>query len=579
MIISVNTSKILDSKVTESDILKEAYDKLMADRSPVNSINFMNIFKNCKKDTMLENLSYLYKVNTSSSINFLNMMIKTSDMDINQLTSIKESVINWFTSISDNSFESCKSITDCIDEVIMDRQKLSSIKASIQFDLDCKRISENFINNESFDEITMETSYLANDLEVIMYNINENPEVIDDFERIVRNIKICDNTKYLNSYPMLLESSTKLILNTNIRVTGDVLDLLTSIPTVIADKILKLKLNNSQIKSFIRIYDKQIAVIYAELKKGDATKFNILSTYLKKLIDSKTLLVDHCSPAKVTEGIADMQPEVGAEDIEVVTQMENDLEDLLLDFTFDDLDDDELMESFSKIIEVSEQYSILVEDKLQSGRPNSLGRASQKMSSVSRTIGLGVDKTARNVDRVTSAVDRALQPAINAINRVVNDYKKKDKDVREKEIISGQYQFRLARVIKLGIATIIGFNFGKKTLLKTVGKGIKYSAKLGGAIASTGGSSKVTRKALGLFGSLTGPLFAAIALYTAVALDKKIERRQREKILADLEMELKICEEKLEDAKSEGEREKKYELMRIKNRLEKDINRIKFNLK
>ena len=48
---------------------------------------------------------------------------------------------------------------------------------------------------------------------------------------------------------------------------------------------------------------------------------------------------------------------------------------------------------------------------------------------------------------------------------------------------------------------------------------------------------------------------------------------------ADLETELKITREKIEDAKGENAKEKKYQLMRIEAELEKEIFRIKHGMK
>ena len=72
---------------------------------------------------------------------------------------------------------------------------------------------------------------------------------------------------------------------------------------------------------------------------------------------------------------------------------------------------------------------------------------------------------------------------------------------------------------------------------------------------------------------------AIIGFRVAIAIDKKIDEKYRKQILNDLELELKMVNEKLEDAKSDGDREAKYELMRIQNKLEKDIERIKYGLK
>jgi hypothetical protein len=49
--------------------------------------------------------------------------------------------------------------------------------------------------------------------------------------------------------------------------------------------------------------------------------------------------------------------------------------------------------------------------------------------------------------------------------------------------------------------------------------------------------------------------------------------------MLELETELKITREKIEDAKGENAKEKKYQLMRIESELEKEIFRIKHGMK
>ena len=46
-------------------------------------------------------------------------------------------------------------------------------------------------------------------------------------------------------------------------------------------------------------------------------------------------------------------------------------------------------------------------------------------------------------------------------------------------------------------------------------------------------------------------------------------------ILNELELELKMVKEKIEDARSAGDNEKKYQLMRIENSIEKNIQHIR----
>ena len=61
-------------------------------------------------------------------------------------------------------------------------------------------------------------------------------------------------------------------------------------------------------------------------------------------------------------------------------------------------------------------------------------------------------------------------------------------------------------------------------------------------------------------------------------MDKASDVRTKRQILKELETEIKICEEKIEDSKSEAKKEEKYKLMRIKAKLEAEHERIKYNL-
>ena len=78
---------------------------------------------------------------------------------------------------------------------------------------------------------------------------------------------------------------------------------------------------------------------------------------------------------------------------------------------------------------------------------------------------------------------------------------------------------------------------------------------------------------------LLGAIATIIGVLGASALSKSTEVREKRRILLDLETELKITREKIDDAKSENEKEKKYQLMRIEAQLEKEIFRIKHGMK
>ncbi|MDD3172136.1 MAG: hypothetical protein PHF63_00455 [Herbinix sp.] len=75
------------------------------------------------------------------------------------------------------------------------------------------------------------------------------------------------------------------------------------------------------------------------------------------------------------------------------------------------------------------------------------------------------------------------------------------------------------------------------------------------------------------------PAYAALTLLVSTVLSKHFDAKQKAILLKDLEHELKIIEEKIDDARSDNDKASKYKLMRLKNRVERDINRIKYNLK
>jgi hypothetical protein len=69
------------------------------------------------------------------------------------------------------------------------------------------------------------------------------------------------------------------------------------------------------------------------------------------------------------------------------------------------------------------------------------------------------------------------------------------------------------------------------------------------------------------------------AALAGTALSKRTKEREKKRILLELETELKIVREKIEDAKGENEKQKKYQLMRIEADLEKEVMRIKHGMR
>ena len=71
------------------------------------------------------------------------------------------------------------------------------------------------------------------------------------------------------------------------------------------------------------------------------------------------------------------------------------------------------------------------------------------------------------------------------------------------------------------------------------------------------------------------PTLAAITFAVNFVLYKKKDVKERILLLRTLKREREIVEEKIKDADSLSDRKQKYELMRLKSKLDTDIDKIK----
>lgn len=72
------------------------------------------------------------------------------------------------------------------------------------------------------------------------------------------------------------------------------------------------------------------------------------------------------------------------------------------------------------------------------------------------------------------------------------------------------------------------------------------------------------------------PAIAVLGAFIGKAIKKGLTQREKNLILADLKRELEICEEKIKDADASGDRKKKYELMRLRNELKRNIEKVRY---
>lgn len=86
-------------------------------------------------------------------------------------------------------------------------------------------------------------------------------------------------------------------------------------------------------------------------------------------------------------------------------------------------------------------------------------------------------------------------------------------------------------------------------------------------------------------GLVAGQLIPVTAVLSAVAFlgwictDRYMDKKTRTMVLRELEDEIQICNEKIEDSRGDDNKQKKYELMRIRNKLTRTSEKIRLGLK
>lgn len=206
--------------------------------------------------------------------------------------------------------------------------------------------------------------------------------------------------------------------------------------------------------------------------------------------------------------------------------------------TYDDssLSDDKLVELFENLLRTSthldsirESYGVTMEGKL-------VTRASMGIQKGVRKIQHKVKNASIQGSRATAAIGKATKSVEDQINNTIDKIKAADNSERREKLIKGGLRVKIKRLIRVGIVT-------------------------------------------GAAGAIGNWWYALVALVGQLLIDKGIDEMTKRELVDDIEDNMKLLDEKIEDAKSDSNKEAKYKLMRQKNALEKERNRIRYNLR
>lgn len=507
---NINYSKIIADKRARN------YND-MVNESLVEFQRHMNLLVTESDDKIKQVLPTLCKAELG--VPFVKYYVRTEAMDDSDISELLKTVPTDDTTIR-----------PALEAALYHKGSMEWLNLDTKYKIACERYHNTCLYESTY----------ADELGMIGYNINTSPEAVYRYSNILRNIEVDGYSSVSKSFPEILKKNTELILGLKVTLSGQVGNMIVSLPVVIARRICN-EGNKQQKKDFIKIIDKNLADVKAYINTADSRYYNIYMSYMDNLIYAKDMLKESASISikestfSSLEHIADMQPDVVMYEDGVISDPIAELEYLMSDIVFSD---DISMENITKLATLQTQIDnmyIVEEGKL-------IRKAAHRVEKAMTKAATKIRNTGNEIKQDKAAIKKVTSPFTNAITKTLKDFKEMDKKERRRRIVEGDFKSKLFSLLKRSILSV--------------------------ALVTAG-----------YYAGLVPLIITLIATITGLAIDTRLDIKERKKLLHELKTELAIVNEKLEDSRGDEKKENKYQLIRIKKKLEADIERIEFRLK
>lgn len=366
-------------------------------------------------------------------------------------------------------------------------------------------------------------------------------KVEKDLKVLVKKIETCKDEE--TAMDLLKAAGVLIVVNF---ITTSVLTL-TSVLLLIAALLKMIKRVATSPAKFVNALRKQISSAKTETddqKKRKAKVEKAIAKRNKNVTEAFDITEEEFYEVSDNFKNEDELPEVLSESSFVITEsqlVEAELEadKAVIEFaTYDNnsLSDDKLVELFENLLRTSahldsirESYEVTMEGKL-------VTKASMGIQKGVRKVQHKVKNASIQGSRATAAIGKAAKSVEDQINNTIDKIKAADNSERREKLIKGGLRVKIKRLIRVGIVT-------------------------------------------GAAGAIGNWWYALVALVGQLLIDKGIDEMTKRELVDDIEDNMKLLDEKIEDAKSDSNKEAKYKLMRQKNALEKERNRLRYNLR
>lgn len=204
--------------------------------------------------------------------------------------------------------------------------------------------------------------------------------------------------------------------------------------------------------------------------------------------------------------------------------------------------EEELIESLNKFGQLMTICEVFGDDIVTENAGSVLQKAQRTLARGGAKAASGARAVGKAVHGFADAGKRIVDPMARFIESTYDNIAKADMEERKMAVMSKGLKGKLWKIIKW----------------------IKDVGILG--LAAYGSSQ---------LGFTVGTVIAAITLVGYIVRNASLNINARTQVIRDLEEELKITKEKIDDSRGDENKQKKYELMRIESKLEKEISRIK----
>ena len=145
----------------------------------------------------------------------------------------------------------------------------------------------------------------------------------------------------------------------------------------------------------------------------------------------------------------------------------------------------------------------------------------------------GIDKAGMKIYRGYKAYQQKEAEIDSQMSKIINTVQKKYRDKKRQEIIEGK-KFSFVRVLKVVFTTSAIFSVSK----------------------------------------IAGLLYVIVKYFRS----KTVNNQERQQVLDELQLEMKMLDEKIEDARGDGNRKAKYSMMRTRAELQKAYDQVRYGM-